>query len=80
MQYSNFTPPQQDILVTTIHYQESVLEIYLNGKKKTITELKHSSNHRVSVHQHSLEDYLKQKSHIHGLEKKISNLFEISYQ
>lgn len=65
------TTTEQDILITSIHYETSVLEVYLNKKRNTITELKHKPNHRVSVYKYAIKDYLKQQNSQHIVAQKL---------
>lgn len=64
----------QEILITSVHYQECVVEVYLNKDKNTITELKHKANHKVSVYNYILEDYLSQQRNKSGVNKKIKKV------
>ena len=57
MNYSSITSNAQEVLLTTIHNQNSVVEVYLNDKSKIITELFHLSGHKIRLYQYALEEY-----------------------
>ncbi len=57
MNSSSFQSNTQEVLLTTIHNQDSVVEVYLNDDRKIITELLHLSGLRVKVYQYKLENY-----------------------
>jgi len=56
---SNSLPSNtQEVLLTTIHNQDSVVEVFLNDDRKIITELFHLSGLRVKVYQYELDKYM----------------------
>jgi hypothetical protein len=57
MKYSSITSNTQEVLLTTIHNQNSVVEVYLNDKSKIISELIHLSGHKIRLYQYALEEY-----------------------
>lgn len=67
----------QEILITTIHNQEDVMEIYFNEKMQLVTELVYKSNNRASIYQHTVALYLKQHKNFNGVEKKINDLMQL---
>lgn len=71
--------PEQEILISTKHFQDSVVEIYLNQKKNLITELIHLSNHRVNVYQYDADKYLKESRKLSGINQKINSLTELNH-
>ncbi|MFT6166358.1 MAG: hypothetical protein ACJAV5_001191 [Vicingaceae bacterium] len=70
MNTKSILPNVQEVLLTTVHNQNSVIEVYLNNQKDTVTELYHLSNHRVKVYEYDLEEY-KQKPNSFGILDKI---------
>lgn len=71
MEMATVQSNQQDILVTTVHEQESVLEVYLNKDQDLVTELKYLSNNRVRVYQYPTDTYLSQTIKTKGVEEKL---------
>ncbi len=71
MRVNRIQSDQQDILITTVHEQESVLEVYLSKGQDLVTELKYLSNNRLSVYQYPLEDYMSQTIKARGVEEKL---------
>ncbi|MDA9312507.1 hypothetical protein OAD50_03750 [Vicingaceae bacterium] len=63
-------PNAQEVLLTTVHNQNNVVEVYLNKLTQTVTELYHLSNHRVKVYEYEIEEY-KQKPNSFGILDKI---------
>jgi hypothetical protein len=47
----------QEELLTTVHNQNNVVEVYLNNQKETVTELFHLSNHRVKMYEYPIQEY-----------------------
>ncbi len=70
MNIKSTLPDVQEVLLTTIHNQNNVVEVYLNKQNETISELHHLSNHRVKVYEYKLEEY-KQKTNAYRILDKI---------
>ena len=59
MDFGKQQPSKQEILLTTIHNQDNVVEVYLNDAEQLITEMIHLSNHRVKLYQFEVSQYKK---------------------
>lgn len=59
MNFGQQPPNKQEILLTTIHNQDHVVEVYLNDAEQRITEMIHLSNHRVKLYQFEVAQYKK---------------------
>ncbi len=70
MNIRSTAPRVQEVLLTTVHNQNTVVEIYLNKQKKIVMELHHLSNHRVKVYEYTILEY-KQKTNNLGILDKI---------
>lgn len=64
----------QDLLVSTIHNLDEVIETYFNVDQNIISEIQYKSNNRVLVYQHELELYLKEKSGSKNIRQIISEI------
>lgn len=76
---NNLELNQQDILLSTLHFQDSVLEIYINKEKNTIYELFHLADHRVNVYEYEVDQYLQTKRNTKSIEEKINGLLELNH-
>ena len=77
MEYHNLKASNQDVLLTTNHDLDSVVEVYFNENKNVITELKYLSNDRVRIYQYELDSYLTQARKINGVEEKLTEILKI---
>ena len=59
MDSTNYQPNRQEVLLTTIHHQNSVVEVYFNEKFQLVSEIIHLSNHRVKLYQYDVAQYKK---------------------
>lgn len=57
MNSRSFQSNAQEVLLTTIHNQDSVVEVYLNNQKNIITELFHLTDQKVQLYQYDFDKY-----------------------
>lgn len=76
MKISNTRLNKQEIIISTIHYENSVVEIYLNESESLISELRYLSNNRVNIFQFTLEDYLNKHNSSILIDSKIKSILQ----